>query len=115
MNNGEVTRDNDRRIFERINVELPVTVLTSVDNVEFSGSSCDVSARGVGVVCAESLAAGSPVEVWLRMHERRDPFYTRGVVAWSSSAEGNGTKRLGIVFEKAQLMELAAVLRVRNN
>ncbi len=102
---------NDRRVFERVSVELPVTVLATDVNLECSGTSCDVSARGVGVVCGESVPAGSSVEVWMRMRQRRDPFYTRGLVSWVRPTQ-DGRHRLGIVFEKAQLMELSPVLRL---
>ena len=111
MKSGEVTRDNDRRIFERVNVGLPVTVLVSGTDVEFDGESCDVSARGLGVVCGRAADIGSAVEVWLKMHSRKDPFYTRGIVSWTRALD-DGKQRLGIVFEKTQLMGLSAVLRL---
>lgn len=111
MEGQERTPSNDRRVFERVGVELPVTVLASDANLECSGTSCDVSARGVGVVCGESVPIGSSVEVWMKIRQRRDPFYTRGLVSWVRLTQ-DGHHRLGIVFEKAQLMELSPVLRM---
>lgn len=111
MQGQEGAPSNDRRVFERAGVELPVTVLSSDANLECSGTSCDISARGVGVVCKESVPVGSRVEVWMRMHQRRDPFYTRGQVSWVCLT-GDGHHRLGIEFEKAQLMGLSPVLRL---
>jgi len=112
MEAGKVAAENDRRVFERVAVELPGSVLDSQTSAEITGDSCDVSARGLGVVCDRTLDVGSSVELWVRLRGRRDPFYTRGSIAWAGVSGQGGRRRMGIVFEKAQLMELSAVLRL---
>lgn len=100
----------DRRVFERIPVSLPVTLIDSSSKKEAAALACDVSAKGLGILNREPLGKGDPLELWLKIPDRREPFYTRGEVAWTKLQE-SGEYRTGISLEKAELMGLARLFR----
>jgi len=101
----------DRRIFERFAVSFPVKLLDTSSGQEREVSTCDVSAKGVGVLMNKQLTPGTPLEVWLKIPDHGEPLYTRGTVAWSKTEKAN-ICRAGIELEKADLMGLSRVLRV---
>ncbi len=101
----------DRRIFERFATSFPVKLLDISSGQEGEASTCDVCAKGVGVLMNKQLTPGAPVEVWLKIPDQGEPLYTRGAVAWSKTEKAN-IYRAGINLEKADLMGLSRVLRV---
>jgi len=101
----------DRRIFERVAASFPVKLLDTSSGQEREASTCDVSAKGVGVLMNKQLTPGAPVEVWLKIPDHGEPLYTRGAVAWSKMEKAN-IYRAGIELEKAELMGLSRILRV---
>lgn len=100
----------DRRIFERFPMQLPVKFLDLASGKEGQANTCDISAKGVGFVGNTELAPRAPVEVWLQIPDQGEPLYTRGEVVWSKRLEPN-VYRAGINLEKADLMGLSRVLR----
>ncbi len=102
----------DRRIFERFSVQFPMRFLDLTNGREGQANAYDISAKGVGLVADRELVARTPVEVWLQIPDHGEPLYTRGEIAWSKKVEPN-VWRAGINLEKADLMGLSRVLRVR--
>lgn len=100
----------DRRVFQRFNVNFPVKLLDGDSSQEIEASTNDVSAKGVGICTDRQLVFGAPVEVWLSIPDHGEPLYTRGTVAWSKLESAN-RYRAGIALEKADLMGLSRVLR----
>jgi hypothetical protein len=105
---GEIMED--RRVFERFSVEFPMRYLDLTSGREGQARTCDISAKGVGLVADRELATRTPVEVWLQIPDRGEPLYTRGEIAWARKTEAN-VWRAGINLEKADLMGLSRVLR----
>lgn len=101
----------DRRIFARFPMELPLRFLGPENNKEGYGETQDVSAKGVGMVTHDELPANSTVELWLNIPDRGEPLYTRGEVVWSTRLEPH-KYRCGVNLDKADLMGMARALRV---
>ncbi len=100
----------DRRIFERLAVTIPVD-MTDLDAVKESvAQTCDVSAKGVGLITKDCLNPGNRVELLLNIDDGKEPFYTKGCVMWSSEHEA-GRYRSGILFDKPELMGLSRIFR----
>jgi len=95
----------ERRVFERIPVNLPVRLIDVDSNRELEATACDASAKGLGIVGNVYLESGNRVELWLNMADKNEPFYSRGTVVWSRPQE-TGEYRGGISLEKAEFMGL---------
>ena len=100
----------DRRIFERISASIPLRVIDSSSNKEAEAVAFDVSAKGLGIVSREPLSLGDDLELWLKMPDKKAPFYTRGAVAWTK-LDNKGKCRAGISLEKAELMGISRIFR----
>jgi hypothetical protein len=105
---------NDRRIFERFQVDFPASFLDVDDGSEGSAQVTDVSAKGIGLTVKgqREISPRASLELWLRIPDKGDPLYTRGRVVWSRVE--NGEYKSGVNLEKADLMGLSRVLRLRN-
>lgn len=100
----------DRRIFQRFIVSLPVKFLDLSAGKEGVAQACDISAKGIGLISNEELKPRSALEIWLQILGNGKPLYTRGVVVWSKQ-EAPNKYRLGINLEKADLIGLSRALR----
>ena len=100
----------DRRVFERFKARLPVRFIDLKRNREGTAYTCDVSAKGLGLVSQVEVNPYTPMELWLDMPDKGEPLYTRGEVVWSSSITPNSW-RVGINLERADLMGMSRVLR----
>jgi hypothetical protein len=100
----------DRRIFERFSAKLPLKYLSMGLGTEGEAETCDVSAKGVGLLAKKSLPLHTALELWLHIPDKGEPLYARGEVIWSRPA-AEGGHRLGINLEKADLMGMSRVLR----
>jgi hypothetical protein len=100
----------DRRVFERFPVALPVNLFDLDVGKELDANTCDISAKGVGIVSQEYLKPGNHLELWLNIKDGREPFYTRGTVMWSGEQEA-GKYRAGISLERAELMGISRMFR----
>ncbi|RJO63444.1 MAG: PilZ domain-containing protein [Candidatus Omnitrophota bacterium] len=105
------TENEDRRIFARFPMELPLRFLDPDMNKEGYGQTQDISAKGISMVTHDELSPSSSVELWLNIPDRGEPLYTRGEVVWSQRSEPN-KYRCGINLDKADLMGMSRALRV---
>jgi c-di-GMP-binding flagellar brake protein YcgR len=101
----------DRRIFQRFSVKLPLRCLNLNSGKEFAAQTNDISANGIGLVTEENLPAESPLEMWLAIPDKCQPLYARAEVVWSNMMETN-KYRVGVRLEKTDLMGLSRVLRI---
>lgn len=95
----------DKRVFARLPVSLTVKYLDLGSNTEGEAQTQDISAKGIGLATDRALSPNSSLEMWLRVPDKGEPFYTRGEVVWSSD------NRAGINLERADLMGISRVLR----
>ena len=100
----------DRRVFERFKARLPVRFIDLKRNQEGAAYTCDVSAKGMGLVSQKQVNPYTPMELWLDIPDKGEPLYARGEVVWSKEAEANQF-RAGVELEKADLMGMSRVLR----
>jgi hypothetical protein len=100
----------DKRVFARLPVSLSVKYLDLGSNTEGEALTQDISAKGMGLTMGRPLAPNSSLEMWLRVPDKGEPFYTRGEVVWSQEHDGS-SYRAGINLERADLMGISRVLR----
>jgi hypothetical protein len=100
----------DRRTFERFALNLAVRFFDLYRQQEGEGKTVDISAKGMGLITEKDLDAYTPLEIWIEIPQSVEPFYTRAEVVWSKPISENLT-RVGIEFEKANLMGVAQLLR----
>ena len=98
----------DRRVFERLAVTLPVNLMDLDSGKELNAETCDVSAKGIGVVSRDYLKPGDRLKLLLNIKDGREPFFTNGCVMWSLQQE-TGNYRSGILFERAELMGMSRI------
>jgi Tfp pilus assembly protein PilZ len=101
----------DRRIFERIPVKLPLKYLDLQSNKESLAQTRDISAEGIGLVTDREFLPGAPLEIWLEIPDKGEPLYVKAEVVWSRVI-GLNKYRSGISLEKPQLLEISRVLRL---
>jgi hypothetical protein len=100
----------DRRIFERIPIELPLRFLDLASNREGLAQTHDINARGIGIITDEKVLPDTSLEIWLQTSNNDVLLHTRGMVVWSKQIEVN-QHRIGINLEKVELMRIAVILR----
>ena len=105
---GEVM--DDRRIFARFPISLSVKYLDPMRNEEGNATTMDLSAKGVGIVASSALTPNTALEMWLSVPSQKEPFYSRGEVAWTKLVAPNQYQS-GINLEKADFMNTGAILR----
>ncbi len=108
MNN---TDPKEKRVFERIPVEIPLKVTYLDSNKETLARTCDISASGIGLITHEQLPLSSLLEIWLEIPDNGKPLHTTGEVAWSKQVSSEAY-RVGISLEKVELMGMSRILRV---
>lgn len=102
----------DKRIFARFTATFPLRFLNLDANNEGEAQTQDISAKGIGLVTAEQLRPHTSLEMWLSIPDKGEPLYTRGEVVWSKRLEVN-KYRAGVELEKADLMGMSRVLRLK--
>jgi hypothetical protein len=114
---GERDIMQDNRIFARQDVKFPIRFLDPNTGREGEAETTDISANGLGLVTEKSLAARTPLEIWLDIPDQHEPLYVRGNVIWAEDVgySGSGQQRVGVRLERAELMGLARVLWLKSN
>ncbi len=99
----------DRRIFQRFAVKLPVNFLNLDTSKEGTAVTSDISIKGVSIVAHENLLPRTLLELRIKLQDDKDgPIYMRGQVAWSKP-QGNDRYQLGINLENANLVSLSRI------
>jgi len=100
----------DRRIFARFPARFPAHLLDPRSGKEAEAQTQDISAKGIGLVSDEELKPQTSLEIWIKVHEKTEPIYTRGEVVWVKEVAPQ-QYRFGVNLERADLMSLARLLR----
>lgn len=100
----------DRRIFERIEIRLPLSFYNPFTSEKGSLLTVDISADGFGVISEKMLPQSTLLDFWLHIPDEHEPFFTRGKVAWASGKEEEKGIRIGVRLEKPELLGLARIL-----
>ena len=107
------TKFLDRRTFERIPVKLPLRFSYPTSDTECLAQTDNISATGIGLVTDRELVPCTLLEMWMQIPDKGKPLHIIGEVVWSNMIKPN-KYRVGISFEKAELMEMSRVLRIAN-
>ncbi len=102
----------ERRIFERFNVEIPVKFRSLDSNIEGSGKIINISAGGGGmIVTTKYLLPGTPLEMQLFIPDDKNPLDANGKVIWLKIMEPT-VFLAGVQFDKVDFMGIARALRL---
>ena len=105
----------DRRIFTRIDVKLPLKFFDSVGNKVGEGQTLNISAKGIGFLTKEKLPETVPLDIWLFIPDHHGALYTRGEVVWLRGlTNGTEKQRVGISLKSEDLLGLARVLWLKS-
>ncbi len=100
----------DRRIFARINIKLPIRFLNPVSGAESHAQTIDISAEGVGLITDNSLPANAKLEMWLDIPDHRQPLFLQGEVVWTQEMTEGSMHRAGVHLAKDDFIGLARIL-----
>ncbi|MDD4980550.1 MAG: PilZ domain-containing protein [Candidatus Omnitrophica bacterium] len=99
----------ERRVFARIKIKIPLKFLKSGSDTAKEAEAVDISATGIGFITKENIAVKTPLDIWINLPDHHGPIHLTGRVVWSKDLGENGLKRVGIQLGKEKLMELGRV------
>lgn len=102
--------EKERRVFERLPVELSLKYFSFHSNKEYQAQITDSSADGIGLSTEERLPVGTLLEIWFSIPDTDRMLYTRGEVIWSKMIKTN-KYRVGVKLEKTDLMGFSRILQ----
>lgn len=73
----------ERRMFERILINLSIKYWRLRSNDNGSAHTHDISAKGMGIVIGRRLQANATLKIWVHLHDKDEPLYIKGRVIWS--------------------------------
>ncbi|MFA5356648.1 MAG: PilZ domain-containing protein [Candidatus Omnitrophota bacterium] len=104
----------ERRIFQRFNIEVPIKfhTISLEKNIKGTGKIVNISAGGGGmVVTAKYLLPNTLLEMELLFPDNKDPFIATAKVIWLKAMEPT-LFLAGVEFEKVDFMGMARALRL---
>jgi hypothetical protein len=97
----------DRRVFQRIALEMPCKMDNQLFGLESEGSMVNLSLGGLGVVAPVSWPEGSQVRVSF------DAIVLNGLIVYRRDASATNREcRYGIKFQKLGLMDLLKLRKI---
>ncbi|MFH0739233.1 MAG: PilZ domain-containing protein [Candidatus Omnitrophota bacterium] len=103
----------ERRIFERFQVELPVKFSYPGGAKEGMGKIVNISAGGGGmIVTEEKLLPATRLDMQMEIADDKEPLCVKGEVVWTMVAAAQVYK-IGIKFDEVDFMGISRVLRNR--
>ena len=100
---------DDRRIFERFEVDFPVEIKQPIAQAKGKSWCCDVSASGIGMFTEEALIPGTNLELSLDIPDGHSPFQSSARVVWSRQVQEDRWHS-GLEFARINLMGLRRIL-----
>jgi hypothetical protein len=97
----------DRRVFDRITVQMPCKIDNQLFGLESEGSTVNLSLGGMGLVAHVSWPEGSQVRVSF------DAIVLNGLIVYRRDASATNQEcRYGIKFQKLGLMDLFKLRKI---
>lgn len=103
------TSVEDRRIFARLPATVPLGHFNTNTKRKGAGTTCDLSANGIGLFTGNKLQIYTMLDIWLDVPGQSEPLCTRGEVVWIARVKFN-KYRAGVRLEKPELMAISRVL-----
>ncbi|MFH1127949.1 MAG: PilZ domain-containing protein [Candidatus Omnitrophota bacterium] len=113
MVSERIVNGNDKRVFERFDVNFPVRFIDLRQNQEGRADACNISAKGIAFLSHQELQPATALEIWMDLPDKGAPLYARGRVVWTTQIELNKWQA-GVNLEKADLMGLSRIYRSPN-
>lgn len=104
----------ERRIFARMKVNIPLKFLNLANDKEGEAQTLDISANGIGFITKEELAPNTPLKMWLVVPNHHESLYIAGEVVWSKTLENNIERRVGVHLKEERFLDLAYALSAKN-
>ena len=114
-NSEDKAKMEDRRLFARIELKIPLKFLDSSSGREGMAETVDISGNGVGIVTfvtKEDLVLNTKLELWIEVPDHHDPFYTSGEIVWSQLLSDGALQRVGISLDNIDFIGLARTLEI---
>lgn len=105
---GEINFE-DRRVFLRFDVELPVRYFNISLNKDGKAHTRNISANGIGIITSEAIAPHSLLDIWLEAPDTGEVLNTKGEVIWSKQL-APGQYVIGVKLLDVDLMVIWKVL-----
>lgn len=99
----------ERRIFARVNIKIPLKFLITTNDKVGDAETVDISAEGVGFVAKEEFSPATPLEIWVKLPDHHEPIHLIGKVVWACDLGENALKRVGMHLEEERFIELGRV------
>jgi hypothetical protein len=97
----------DRRVFERISVQMPCKMNNQLFGLESEGSTVNLSLGGMGLVAPVSWPEGSQVRVSF------DAIVLNGLIVYRRDASASNQEcRYGIKFQKLGFVDLLKLRKI---
>jgi len=104
----------ERRMFQRFNIEIPVKFRSLSNNIEGSGKIINISAGGGGmIVTTKYLLLGTPLEMQILIPDDKAPLNANAKVIWLKAMKPT-LFLTGVQFDKVDFMGIARALRLHN-
>lgn len=102
--------EDDKRAFCRFVLpDVPLRFKDLRAGGKAQGVCKDIGGGGAGIECAEEIKPRTPLELWFDLPDGFQPLHLLGKAAWSKAQAGSW--RLGVVFDRQKLMNIARVLK----
>lgn len=101
---------NEKRIFPRFTINIPLTFCELRSNTSFAGQTHDISTQGVCMLTERKVSSGSDLDLSLKMVDNNERIYVKGKVVWSCMLD-SGKYKIGIQLEEPRLKPIPLVLR----
>lgn len=109
--NARPTVFKERRLFERLELQLKVVLEPIGDGESFEAQTKDISSRGIGVYTKKLLPVMANTEVVIKISDS-DSFTARGKVVWVKKIDdAESFKNMGIKFDNLLTNELIKIYK----
>lgn len=105
----------DRRVFVRMNLKIPLKFLGPRDPAEKEAETVDISATGIGFITREKLSPKEKLEMRLYIPDGHQPVYLIGEVVWSEDLPDKSQQQVGVELNKERFLDLGRVLNIKEN
>lgn len=106
-------RIKDRRIFQRLPVEIKVEYLNMDSGKKGQARTHDIAANGIGLIIEEELPVSTELNIWIEIPENGNLLCIKGEVIWIKEIQPH-TYRAGVKLDGPQLIVLSRLLSASN-
>jgi len=111
--NSTDRRTKDRRIFQRLPVDIKAEYLNMDSGKRGQAKTHDIAANGIGLIVEEELPVSTALNIWLEIPENRNLLCVKGEVIWLKKIEPH-KYRAGVKLDGPHLIVLSRLLSASN-